>query len=217
MTKLTRSVTILGLIARAIMGTIGLAGVRSDAETWSGVLAEVVPRRWRWFLTALGISVGSGGVAVKAWGHTMDSWAWWELILLAVLLTSTVSGAMMAVYQYRENNQGGTIRRLKRLYPQMDRLLESLEKEASHRRPPRSLSLQNRIRVWEINTALTKEGVPTMGEPVNRDGFRMWMDFLANLMVEVERGDIETIRSLQATMLAVADRYVSPDSDILTP
>ncbi len=200
---------ILGLIVRVILGTIGLAGVRGDAETWGDVFLEALPPRWRWFLVSLGISAGSGGVAVKVWGHTMASWAWWELIFLAVLSASTVSGAVMAVYQYRENNRGGTIRRLRRLYSRMDRLLESLEEEEGHENAPRSLRLRNQIRIREINAALAREEIPTMGEPVNRDGYQLWSSFLANLMVEVNRGDLRAIRSLQRDTLALAHHYVT--------
>ena len=172
---------------------------------------EAIPRRWRWFLTSFGISLGSGGVFVKVWGHTMDSWTWWELILLAVLFTSTVSGAVMAVYQYRENNRGGTIRRLRRLYPEMDRLLESLEQqEKNHQDAPRSLQLRNRIRIQRINAALTREDIPTMGEPISRDGYQLWLDYLANLMTEVNRGDLEGVRSLRDQTLVNAHYYISP-------
>ena len=196
--RVSARAAILAMIARVGLGTIGLAGVRGDAEAWGDVLLEAVPRKWRWFLVSLGVSVGSGGVAFKIWGHTMASWAWWELIFLAVLSTSTVSGAVMAVYQYRENNRGGAIRRLRRLYPQMDSLLESLEEEKkNHQNAPRSLRLRNRIRIQVINAALKREDIPTMGESVNRDGYRPWIDFLADLMAEVNRGDLEAVRSLR--------------------
>lgn len=210
-------VAILQATVRIILGTVGLAGLRGDAETWGELLAELVPRRWRWFLASLSISIGSAGVTVKVLGQTMNRWAWWELILAFVLFAASVSGAVMAVYQYRENNRGGTIRRLKRLFPAMDRLLQSLEEEEHQERPSRSLRLRNQIRIRKINAVLEKEEIPTMGEPVNRDGYRLWTDFLSMLMANVDRGDLEAVHSLQGDMLAQAGRYVSSGSDIITP
>ena len=208
---------ILQVAVRTILGGVGLAGLREDAETWGETLAELVPLRWRWFWASISVSVGSTGMTVKVLGQTMNRWAWWELILAFILFTASVSGAVMAVYQYRENNRGGTIRRLKSLFPAMDRLLQSLEDEERQERPTRSLRLRNLIRIHKINAALEKEDIPTMGEPVNRDGYRLWADFLSRLMAEVDRGDLEAIHSLQGDMLAHAGHYVSTDSDILTP
>jgi len=56
-----------------------------------------------------------------------------------------------------------------------------------------------------------------VGLPVNRDGLRLWTDYLANLVVLIDRNDLQGNQSPFSEMIALADRYVSPDCDILAP